>query len=59
MMYIHYCKICQHIHMLSGHKKECPGCNHPLTELHLSYLAYTSMTQADRDSLLKRLQMKN
>lgn len=59
MMYIHYCKSCQRIHMLNGHKKICPGCHQELTELKLSYLSYTSMDTSERTMLLSRLRTKN
>ena len=38
MMYIHYCKNCNRIYMLNGHKLICPRCTEPLAELRISYL---------------------
>lgn len=52
MMYIHYCKGCERIHILNGHKQACPACESPLTELHVSYLEYISMTEVERQLLL-------
>lgn len=48
MMYMHYCKRCQKVHMLNGHKMSCPRCNAPLTELQISYLDYTDMSKEER-----------
>ncbi len=50
MMYMHYCKRCQKVHMLNGHKMACPRCNSPLTELQISYLDYTDMSKEERIS---------
>jgi len=47
-MYMHYCKRCQKVHMLNGHKMSCPRCSAPLTELQISYLDYTDMSKEDR-----------
>lgn len=51
MMYIHYCKHCDRIHMLSGHKFNCPACADTLTELPLSFLEYENMDEAARRKL--------
>lgn len=51
MMYIHYCKYCQRIHMLNGHKYYCPGCCGHLTELKISYLKYVNLDKAERIAL--------
>lgn len=51
MMYMHYCKRCQRVHMLNGHKQFCPRCQNLITELKLSYLDYASMDEAQRSSL--------
>lgn len=48
MMYLHYCKCCDRIHMLSGHKTDCPACGEPLAELPVSFLEYEEMTAAER-----------
>ncbi|MDD3368804.1 MAG: hypothetical protein PHP50_07985 [Lachnospiraceae bacterium] len=52
MMYIHYCKRCHRIHMLNGHKMNCPRCEERLTELKLSYLDYVNMSLPERDQLV-------
>ena len=54
MIYMHYCKNCNFLHMLSGHRTICPGCGNPLTELKIDYLEYYQMNQSDRHTLLKR-----
>ena len=51
MMYMHYCKSCQRIFMLNGHKMICPKCAEPLTELRISYLDYVNLTLKERDEL--------
>ena len=43
MIYIHFCKTCNHIHMLNGHKTSCPKCSHSLVELQITYREYISM----------------
>lgn len=55
MMYMHYCKRCQKVHMLNGHKMSCPRCNAPLTELQISYLDYTDMSKEERTAFEVRL----
>ena len=50
MMYMHYCKRCQRVHMLNGHKQFCPKCRGMITELKLSYMDYVSMNEAQRTS---------
>ncbi len=64
MMYMHYCKRCQRVHMLNGHKQFCPKCQGMITELKISYLDYVSMDETQRvsfntccadDEQLKRL----
>lgn len=55
MMYIHYCKNCQRLHMLNGHKIVCPSCDNDLTELNLPYLTYVEMNTLDRNLLLEQL----
>lgn len=59
MMYIHYCKTCLRLHILNGHKTDCPACQTPLTELKLSYLSYVEMDYAEREKLLDRLKSKD
>jgi len=48
MMYMHYCKHCQKVHILNGHKTNCPKCDGALSELQVSYLDYIQMTKAER-----------
>lgn len=55
MMYIHYCKNCQRLHILNGHKIVCPSCDSDLTELNLPYLTYVEMNTLDRNLLLEQL----
>ncbi len=49
-MYMHYCKRCQRVHMLNGHKQFCPRCHGAMAELKISYLDYSSMNEAQRVS---------
>ena len=53
MMYIHYCKNCNRIYMLNGHKLSCPRCTEPLAELRISYLDYIDLNLEQRASFLK------
>lgn len=55
MMYVHFCKPCNRIHILNGHKQNCPRCGSSLTELKLSYLDYTSLTIEERAKFLEKL----
>ena len=55
MMYMHYCKRCQKVHMLNGHKMSCPRCEAPLAELQISYLDYTNMSREERAAFAARL----
>lgn len=50
MMYIHYCKHCNRIFMLNGHKMICPKCTDPLTELQISYLDYVELDMEQRQA---------
>ncbi|MGL5260213.1 MAG: hypothetical protein ACRC7V_08895 [Lachnospiraceae bacterium] len=54
MMYIHYCKACNQLHMLNGHKMFCPKCDTTLSELQIPYLDYVSLNSTER-SLLSEL----
>ncbi len=54
MMYLHYCKNCDRIHILNGHKSACPGCDRPLAELSVSFVEYANMNAAQRDAYRKR-----
>ena len=47
MLYVHYCITCDKIHILNGHKK--------LHELKLTFLQYSSLDDADRQTLLTRI----
>ncbi len=58
MMYIHYCKHCDRIHMLSGHKSDCPACDKQLVELPVSFLEYQSMNEAARQLLRAQCRMQ-
>ena len=48
MMYLHFCKNCNRIHMLNGHKLSCPKCNNTLKELQMSYLDYVVLNDTER-----------
>ena len=48
MMYLHFCKTCNRIHMLNGHKMSCPKCSSSLKELQMSYLDYIALTPSER-----------
>ncbi len=54
MIYMHYCPKCEFIHMLSGHRMECPGCNEKLTELKLDYMEYYQMNLQERSALQEK-----
>lgn len=49
MMYMHYCKHCHRIHMLNGHKMNCPKCSDALTELRIPYMTYVDMDLEERE----------
>lgn len=55
MMYVHFCKPCNRIHILNGHKQECPRCSNTLFELKLSYLDYTDLNMEERRRFLEKL----
>ena len=57
MMYMHYCKKCHRIMMLTGHKMICPRCTDPLTELRISYLDYVDLGPGEREALLQKCQV--
>lgn len=46
---MHYCKQCDRIFMLNGHKLICPRCTGPLAELRISYMDYVDMDIATRE----------
>lgn len=50
MMYMHYCKRCHRIHMLNGHKMNCPKCSEVLSELRISYMTYANMDLSEREA---------
>lgn len=54
MMYVHYCKRCQRVHILNGHKQFCPRCQSMITELKLSYMDYVSMDKLSRETFQDR-----
>lgn len=54
MIYMHYCKKCDFLHMLSGHRTHCPGCSNELAELKITYLDYYGMKPEERESLAQR-----
>lgn len=56
MIYIHYCNHCDFIHLLSGHRTNCPNCQEELTELKISYQDYFQMNQRQREHLLGQCQ---
>lgn len=55
MMYMHYCKRCQRVHILNGHKMKCPRCDSSLTELQISYMDYINMSIPERTAYESRL----
>ena len=52
MMYLHFCKICNRIHILNGHKMTCPKCASSLTELQMPYTEYIVMNPSQRQNFL-------
>ena len=50
MMYMHYCKPCNRVHMLNGHKMKCPKCGGSITELRIPYMEYVSMDMDERNA---------
>lgn len=52
MLYLHFCSKCNRIHILSGHRKQCPACDNRLSELSISYEKYIKYTLAEREVLL-------
>lgn len=50
MMYMHYCKRCHRVHMLNGHKMNCPKCADSLTELRIPYMTYVEMDADEREA---------
>ena len=54
MMYLHFCKTCNRIHILNGHKQTCPKCNLPMKELQIPYMDYIQMDQEQRQMFLSQ-----
>ncbi|HOO79385.1 MAG TPA: hypothetical protein PLZ77_01330 [Lachnospiraceae bacterium] len=56
MIYMHYCSKCKFLHMLSGHRTDCPGCGGTITELKIKYSDYLDMNLKEREDFLKKCQ---
>lgn len=56
MMYTHFCKECNRIYILNGHKQTCPKCQNSLTELRISYLDYVTLSSTERKMFLQECQ---
>lgn len=52
MLYLHFCSKCNRIHILSGHRKQCPACDNRLSELSVSYEKYIKYSLSEREILL-------
>ena len=55
MMYMHFFKHCNRIHILNGHKISCPGCDAPLVELAISFHEFSDMNADQRADYQLRL----
>lgn len=55
MMYMHFCKRCNRIHILNGHKINCPGCSETLVELAISFHEFSDMNAQQRADYQTRL----
>ena len=53
MMYLHFCKNCSRIHILNGHKPNCPKCGNSLNELQMSYLDYIVLNDSERNLFIE------
>lgn len=53
MMYLHFCKKCNKIHLLNGHKNFCPRCGDWLIELEMSYMDYIALNRTERQLFLE------
>ena len=53
MMYLHFCKNCNRIHILNGHKLNCPKCDNSLKELQMSYLDYIYLNNNERNLFIE------
>ena len=56
MMYLHFCKNCNRIHILNGHKMTCPKCNNTIKELQIPYLDYIALNASERKVLIESCQ---
>ena len=56
MMYLHFCKNCRQIFILSGHQQECIKCGKRLDELKLLYHNYINYSPEQRSQLLSQLE---
>lgn len=54
MMYMHFCKHCNRIHILNGHKTDCPTCNASLVELAISLQEFSNMNAGERAAYQSR-----
>ncbi len=54
MLYLHFCTKCNRIHILSGHRKQCPACDNCIIELSVSYKTYTEYNTGQRMLLLEK-----
>ncbi len=52
MLYLHFCSLCNRIHILSGHRRQCPACDNELVELSVPYEKYIKYTPNERKALL-------
>lgn len=53
MLYLHFCSLCSRIHILSGHRIQCPACDNRLSELSIPYEKYIKYNPSEREALLK------
>ena len=54
MLYLHFCQPCNRIHVLSGHRTQCPACSSFLYELSIPYHKYIYYDVPRRTRLLKK-----
>lgn len=52
MLYLHFCSLCNRIHILSGHRTQCPACDNELAELSVPYEKYIKYNPDERKTLL-------
>lgn len=53
MLYLHYCAPCRRIHILSGHRINCPACDATLAELKVAYTTYITWDTDERARYLE------